>query len=185
MAGKTTFLKAIGISVVLAQAGMRVPAKALSFSPFDCLITGISTKDSLSEGVSYYLAEVRRIKEAANRLVEGKRSLLLFDEAFKGTNVLDASEATRLVIESCAAITGSAFVFSSHLSELATSLAAQGIKQLSFSGDIENGQPSYSYEIQEGASDQRMGLHLLKQEGVLELLRGATESRLSETSRPN
>ncbi len=173
MAGKTTFLKAVGLSILLAQAGMLVPAKMFRFTPYDCLFSGINTTDNLTAGVSYYLAEVERVKQAAGHLVKGWRSLMIFDEMFKGTNVLDATEATRLVVESCTAIEGSVFVFSSHLSELEKQLSAKGVRQASFTGEIQNGEPYYSYQIQKGVSDQRMGLILLEQSGVLDLMNEA------------
>lgn len=170
MAGKTTFLKAIGVAQFLAQSGMLAPAKKLEFSPVDTLFAALNTSDDLSGGVSYYLAEVRRMKEAAKCLAAGQSALMLFDEAFKGTNVRDATEATRLVVASCAGIRGSRFVFSSHLAELSEVLAAKGVAQRSFAGEIKNGEPCYDYRIREGASNQRMGLYLLEQEGVLALL---------------
>ena len=173
MAGKTTFLRSVGIAQILAQAGMRVPATHLCISPVECLFTGINTTDVLTEGVSYYLAEVRRIKEAAQHLAKGARSLMLFDEVFKGTNVMDATEATRMVVESCVGIKSSMFIFSSHLSELSSGLASHGVMQRSFAGTILDGRPCYSYEIQEGHSDQRMGLHLLEQERVMKLMTAA------------
>lgn len=184
MAGKTTFLKTVGIALFLAQLGMRVPATRLVLRPVDVLFAGINTADDLSAGVSYYLAEVRRVKQAAMCLSVGSRSLMLFDEVFKGTNVVDATDATKLVVESCVRIKSSMFIFSSHLAELAESLAESGVQQRSFAGKIEAGIPIYSYQLHKGASDQRMGLLLLKQEGVLELL-GEASLRMEWMMRPN
>ncbi len=182
MAGKTTFLKTVGIAQFLAQLGMRVPANRLILRPVEVIFTGINTADDLSAGVSYYLAEVRRVKEAAEYLSAGSRSLMLFDEVFKGTNVVDASEATKLVVESCVAIKSSLFIFSSHLVELAEVLAKNGVQQRSFSGKIEAGIPVYTYLLENGASDQRMGLHLLKQEGVLGLLGEASRGKVRDAA---
>lgn len=182
MAGKTTFLKAVGLAQLLAQTGMLVPARRFRFSPVDMLFTGMNTADDLSGGVSYYLAEVRRVKQIAAELAAGSRALVLIDEAFKGTNVVDATDATRLVIEACVGISDSIFLFASHLVELAPVLAEHGVALRSFAGEIQDGLATYGFRIREGVSDQRMGLLLLRQEGVLELLNEAIERRVGDVA---
>lgn len=176
MAGKTTFLKAVGLAQFLAQNGLLAPAQALRLRPADVMITALATSDDLTAGVSYYLAEVRRMKEVARSVAECRRSLVLVDEAFRGTNVLDAGEATRKVVAGFGAIAGCTGIFASHLAELAPALAGHGIVLKSFAGEVSGITATFDHRLRDGASDQRLGLLLLEQEGVLQLLAAASRT---------
>jgi len=171
MSGKTTYLKAVGVATYLAHLGMGVPASKFRFSPLQAIRSSLNPEESLREGLSYFMAEVRRVRDIAGELVGGKRCLVLFDEPFRGTNVKDAMDATRLVVLGLARCRTSGFVFSSHLVELVEDLRVDpAVRLLCFDGRIEDGQASYGFRIREGVSDQRFGLHLLEQEGVKKML---------------
>jgi DNA mismatch repair ATPase MutS len=173
MAGKTTFLKALGISVYLAQLGLPVPANRMRLTPFQTLITSIHTRDRLDKGYSFFFSEVQRVKDAANTLKKGSNVLLIFDELFKGTNVEDAYEASRRIISGFAGHRNNLFVLSSHLLELAPQLQdIKGVTFQHFESAVENGQPVFTYKMAKGVSTQRLGLLILKNEGVLEILEG-------------
>ncbi|MCA9298499.1 MAG: hypothetical protein KDA28_05505, partial [Phycisphaerales bacterium] len=94
MAGKTTYLKAVGLSLHLAHCGLPVPASRFRFTPMDRLITGLAPEDNLRNGISFFLAEVRRVKEVVAAVARTERTVAIFDEVFRGTNVTDALEAT-------------------------------------------------------------------------------------------
>src|SRR5262249_49489295 len=127
--------------------------------------------DNLRAGLSYFLAEVLRVKAAATILAEGRRALVLFDEVFKGTNVRDALDASAEVILGFARARRSGFIFSSHLTELVDVLAPAGtIRFCYFDGDIVAGLPHYAYQLREGVSTKRFGLVLLRQAQVPELM---------------
>jgi len=171
MAGKTTYLRTVGVLVLLAQTGMNVPAASMRFAPVDAILTSLNPVDNLKAGVSYFLAEVLRVRDAARLLAEGRRSLVLFDEVFKGTNVQDALDASRQVIEGFARSRSSGSIFSSHLTDLATAFERHpGIRLRRFDGDVVGGAPRFSYGLEPGVSEKRMGLFLLQQAGVPELL---------------
>ena len=171
MAGKTTYLRTVGVLVLLAQTGMNVPAASMRFAPVDAILTSLNPVDNLKAGVSYFLAEVLRVRDAARLLAEGRRSLVLFDEVFKGTNVQDALDASRQVIEGFARSRSSGSIFSSHLTDLATAFERHpGIRLRRFDGDVMDGVPRFSYGLEPGVSEKRMGLFLLQQAGVPELL---------------
>lgn len=171
MAGKTTYMRAIGLVVFLAHVGMGVPAARVRMTPVDVLLTGLNPTDNLRAGLSYFYAEVLRVKEAAEHLAAGRRCLVLFDEVFKGTNVKDALEASLAVISAFARSHTSGCVFSSHLAELAAPLAELGrIRFLHFEGEVSNGRASYSFRIRPGVSTQRFGLQLLEEADVPALL---------------
>ena len=171
MAGKTTYMKAVAVAVVLAHLGMGVPASRFRIAPVQALFTSLTPEDNLRSGLSYFMAEVRRVREIVEGVLQWERSLVLVDEVFKGTNVKDALEASRLVIRGFSQNRTSGFIVSSHLVELAEELKDRESIQFSyFDGAIKDGQADYRYTVRSGVSDQRFGLHLLDQEGVPQLL---------------
>lgn len=171
MAGKTTYLRSVGLLVVLAQAGLPVPASRARLTPVEAVFSSLNPSDNLQAGLSYFMAEVERVRQAAELLANGRRALVLFDEVFKGTNVKDALEASAQVISGFARASGSGFIFSSHLSELADVLSAEGrVRFAHFDGDIESGVPRYPYRLEEGVSDKRFGMVLLRQAHIPELI---------------
>ena len=171
MAGKTTYMKAVGVATLLAQVGAGVPAESFRLTPVDVIVTGLNASDNIRAGLSFFFAEVLRVKTAAEHVAEGKRCLILFDEVFKGTNVRDALAATEEVITGFAHCQRSGCLFSSHLVELADSLAGLGrIRFVHLEGDIVDGRATYSYRLRPGVSDKRFGLQLLSEAGVPALL---------------
>jgi DNA mismatch repair protein MutS len=171
MAGKTTYLKAVAVSNYLAHLGMGVPAKRLRFVPLDRIYSSLRPEESLRDGLSFFMAEVLRAKEIAKAVAGGQRALVLFDEVFRGTNVKDALDASLLVIRGFSKFRGSGFLFSSHLVELAEDLRREDSVLLScFDGEIRDQQARYDFRVRDGVSDQRLGIQLLEQEGVVEIL---------------
>jgi DNA mismatch repair ATPase MutS len=171
MAGKTTYLKAVTVSALLAHVGMGVPAERLRFSPLDAVYSSLSPEENLLEGLSYFMAEVRRVREVAAAVAGKKKALVVFDEVFRGTNVKDALDASRLVIRGLAKSRNSGFIFASHLVELADGLAGDPAIQFAhFDGQIRNDQAWYEFRLKDGVSRQRFGLQLLQQEEVPQIL---------------
>ncbi len=171
MAGKTTYLKAVGIAMHLAHCGMGVPAASMRFTPVDALITSLRPEDNLREGLSFFLAEVRRVRRVAACVASGRRAFAVFDEIFRGTNVKDALEASRRVILGLARTRSSGFLISSHLLELADELEGHpSVRFAYFDGHIEGGVAAYSFRLREGVCRKRFGLQLLEQEQVPALL---------------
>jgi DNA mismatch repair protein MutS len=176
MAGKTTYLKACGCAVYLAHLGMGVPAHAMKLSPYAALFTSLRVADSLNLGVSYFQAEARRVKAAAQLLVEDTCAFILLDEVFKGTNVKDALDASALVLNAFSRSRRGTVVVSSHLVELADVFADnQHIVFRAFHAELHDGVPVFDYRIRDGVSAQRLGTIVLEREGVTQLL-----GRLSE-----
>jgi DNA mismatch repair protein MutS len=171
MAGKTTYLKAVAVALHLAHCGMAVPARSLRLTRVDALLTSLRPEDNLRAGLSFFMAEVLRVKDVATRLAEGQRLFVLFDEIFRGTNVRDALEASKTVIQGFARAGSSGFILSSHLVELADDLAGNpAVRFEHFEGHIVEGTAQYEFRLKEGVSRQRLGVHLLNQEGVADLL---------------
>jgi DNA mismatch repair protein MutS len=178
MAGKTTLMRAAGLAVYLAQLGMGVPARSMHIAPFSFVISGISPVDSARSGCSHFLSEVRRLRQAAEALATGKRTLLLFDEIFRGTNFHDALEASFGVVEAFARCGNGATIISSHAAELLPRIEGlAGVTFNHFDLSLVNGAPHYSYRLETGAYAGRMAMILLTQEKLLDAL-----GRLPEAS---
>lgn len=171
MAGKTTYLRAVGLCVYLAQCGLPVPARHFAFRPVDRLFTSLSPEDNLRAGISFFLAEVRRVKDVVEAVARGQRTIAIFDEVFKGTNVADALEASKTVLLGCSRTTRSAFIFSSHLAELADELAeVPSIRFCYFDGELGASALSFDYHLRAGVSRKRFGMEVFRREGLAELL---------------
>ena len=171
MAGKTTYLRAIATALYCGHLGMGVPATGFAFTPVERLFSSISINDNVHTGTSYFLAEVLRIKAIASAVAEGFRVVAIMDEPFKGTNVKDALEASSAVINRLVSKTNSLFLFSSHLIELDEEFSSsKHIKKCHFeAGEIE-GKLHFDYLLQPGISSQRLGMRVLSDQGVIELL---------------
>jgi DNA mismatch repair ATPase MutS len=139
--------------------------------PFQALFSSIDTTDNIELGYSYYFSEVRRVKTLATLLQRGDRTFALFDEMFKGTNVQDAHEATLAIVTKLADHKGSIFIVSSHLIELADSLKqTETVQFQSFAAVVADGMLEYDYHLNDGVSDQRLGMLILQRDGVLDML---------------
>jgi DNA mismatch repair ATPase MutS len=171
MAGKTTYLKTAGLLVLLAQTGMDVPASAVRLAPIEVLFTSLDPADNLRDGISYFYAEILRVREAAEILAEGRTAMVLFDEVFKGTNVKDAIEASAQVIRGFARTRRSGSIFSSHLYELFDTLRTDpAVRFCQFDGEVVGGVPVFDYKLASGVSEKRFGLLLLEQARIPELI---------------
>jgi len=172
MSGKTTFLKATGIAVYFAHLGMGVPAKRVTISYFDRIFTSLNKTDNILNGYSFFLSEVKRVKQLAEAINSGENVFSLFDELFRGTNVKDAYDATVMVASGLALWRNSMFVLSSHLWEVWDSISHWGnIRALCFESNIENGVPLFTYRLVSGVSQMRLGLTIIENEKIMELLK--------------
>jgi DNA mismatch repair ATPase MutS len=178
MAGKSTFLKAIGIAVLLAHAGCAVPARTMEFPVVGTIFSSVQIADNLSARESFYLAEVRRIKSLASALREHRSAIAVLDEPFRGTNVHDAADATLAVISRLVSHSAALVFIASHLADIVPSIVDDPrICLLHFSADVSAEQPAFDYKLRQGLSTQRLGMTLLKQEGVLDLLESPPRER--------
>lgn len=171
MAGKSTFIKAVGCAVFLAHLGMGVPAEKMELSVFDGLLSNINVVDNIVKGESYFFNEVQRIRNTIIKINDGRKWLVLIDELFKGTNVQDAMKCSSTVIKGLIKIQTSLFILSTHLYEIGEELKAYpNISFRYFETAVEEDQLSFSYQLREGISNDRLGYLILKREKVVELL---------------
>jgi len=171
MAGKTTFLKSLGVAVYLAHLGMSVPAQKFRLVYYDRLISSISISDSIRSGYSYFFSEVKRVKDVAQALSKGENVMAIFDELFKGTNVKDAYDASAMIIKGLVLWNQSLFILSSHLSELWAEIANKpSIRSMYFESEIINNAPVFSYKLVMGVSNMRLGSKIIENEKIMDLL---------------
>lgn len=171
MAGKSTFIKSLGTAVYLSHLGMGVPASKMELSLFDGILSNINIADNIHQGESFFFNEVQRIKTTIEKINNKNKWLILIDELFKGTNIEDAMKCSTLVIEGLVKIPNSVFVLSTHLYEIGDSLKKYTTIQFKyFETEIKNDQFTFSYQLKEGISNDRLGYLILKKEGVLKML---------------
>jgi len=177
MAGKSTFLKSVAVSVYLAHLGFPVPAKHMEFSVFDGMITTINLSDNLDEGYSHFYSEVKRVKHVAEKISASKSMLVVFDELFRGTNVKDAYDASLSIIDAFSKIRDSFFIVSTHITEVARELEQNDNINFNFlETTMVGGRPVFSYQLKKGITDERMGMWIVENEGILEILKGKIEN---------
>ena len=171
MAGKSTFIKAVGTTVFLAHLGMGVPAEEMRLSLFDGILSNINVVDNIVKGESYFFNEVQRIKNTIIKINDGKKWLVLIDELFKGTNVQDAMKCSTVVIKGLIKIQNSLFILSTHLYEIGEELKQyQNISFEYFETTVKGDQLEFNYQLKEGISNDRLGYLILKKEKVVDLL---------------
>jgi DNA mismatch repair ATPase MutS len=172
MAGKSTFMKSLSIALFLAHMGFPVAAAAMEFSVLDGIYTTINLPDNLGMGASHFYAEVLRVKKIAHELSLNKKLFIVFDEMFRGTNVKDAYEATIAITTAFASRTNSLFVISTHIIEAGEVLKQRcaNVRFLYLPTRMNGHQPVYTYTLEEGITNDRHGMIIINNEGILNIL---------------
>jgi DNA mismatch repair protein MutS len=171
MAGKSTLMKSIGICLYLAHMGFPVAATEIAFSVREGMYSSINVADNIGLGYSHFYAEVMRVKQAAEAASSGKRLLLMFDELFKGTNVKDAYDGTLAITEAFADYRECLFIVSTHIIEIGEALKGRpNIRFVFMPTTMDGVRPRYTYKLQEGITEDRQGMMIIRNEGILELL---------------
>jgi len=171
MAGKSTFIRSVGVAVFLAHLGMGVPAASLRLSLFDGILSNINVMDNISKGESYFFNEVQRIRDTLTKISGKTKWLVLIDELFKGTNMQDAMKCSTTVIRGLVRIRSSLFILSTHLYEIGEELKVYpNITFKYFETSVKDDQLEFSYQLKDGVSNDRLGYLILKREKVVEML---------------
>ncbi|MFY0252447.1 DNA mismatch repair protein MutS [Chitinophaga sp. 30R24] len=172
MAGKTTFIKAVGVAVFLAHIGMGVPAQHMELGFFHGIFSNIQVQDNIFKGESYFYSEVQRIKNTILQINNGKNWLVLIDEMFKGTNVEDARNCSLAVIRGFLQSSNCLFILSTHLYEVAEELQSEKRIQFKyFESTVINDDLHFTYLLKDGIAKEKIGYLILKREKVLDLLK--------------
>ena len=162
MAGKSTFLRTLGMNYILAMNGLPVFAEEMRVSVFR-LFTNMRTTDDLTHGISYFNAELLRLKQLIASLDPNVPSLIILDEILKGTNSLDKLNGSRLFLEYISErnVTG---VIATHDLELSKLEDENPQRFHNYSFEIELGTDvTYTYKIGRGVARNQNATFLLKQ----------------------
>jgi len=167
MSGKTTFLRTIGINLLLAECGAPVCAAYFSFSPMS-ILSSIRVSDSLQEHTSYFMAELKRLQSIIVQLQKGQPFLVLVDEILRGTNSEDKTHGSeqfirKLLQYNCLSL------FATHdlsLSELENELPGR-ISNYCFESIIQDGQLQFDYTLQKGVAKNKNASFLMKKMGII------------------
>ncbi|HWV65365.1 MutS-related protein [Chitinophaga sp.] len=181
MAGKSTFLRSVSTAVYVAHVGFPVAAASMEFSVLDGIYTTINLPDNLGIGASHFYNEVLRVKKMAIELNQGKSLFIVFDELFRGTNVKDAHEATVEVTTAFAKKSKSLFIISSHIVEAGVELKLEPTIAFRYLPTHMSGhQPTYTYRLEEGITDDRHGMIIIRNEGILETLKKGRNKKVHQ-----
>lgn len=159
MAGKSTFLRALGINYILAMNGMPVFATSLRVSAYS-LFSSMRTTDDLAHGISYFNAELLRLKQLLAACQHNSQTLIILDEILKGTNSADKLNGSRLFLQAVSAlpVTG---VIATHDLEL-SKMGGERFHNYCF--EIALGQDvTYSYKITPGVARNQNATFLLRE----------------------
>jgi hypothetical protein len=167
MSGKSTFLRTLGINLALAYAGGPVDAAALQTLPFR-LYTCINVSDSLADGISYFYAEVRRLKGLLDALHASDPLPLFFliDEIFRGTNNRERQIGSRAYVRALAGQHGVGAI-STHDLEL-VNLAGElpEVANYHFREEVQDGRLAFDYLLRPGPSPTTNALKIMAMEGL-------------------
>lgn len=172
MAGKSTFIKAVGTAVYLAHTGMGVPAADCLLSLFNGLLSNLRSEDSVVRGESFFFNEVRRIRDTLLTVQRGGTWLILIDEMFRGTNREDAMKCSQVVMEGLLRQSRSLYIVSTHLYESGEALRPHTTVLFRYFETLFTDTGfHFTYTLREGISQDRIGYQILEREGVVDLIR--------------
>ena len=161
MAGKSTYMRQLAITVIMAQIGCFIPASSATMMTFDAIYTRIGASDDLVSGESTFMVEMNEANNAISNATD--KSLVLFDELGRGTATYDGMALAQSIIEYIHDNIGCKMVFSTHYHEL-TSLENKlsKLKNYHVSAYEENGNITFLHKIKEGSIDKSYGIHVAK-----------------------
>ncbi len=170
MAGKSTFLRTVGLNVVLAQAGAPVCASRFSLAPLQ-VYTSMRTQDDLSESTSSFYAELKRLKviieavKTANK--QGLPVFFLLDEILKGTNSVDRHTGSAALIRQLIRLRGGGIIATHDLELGRMEAESEGsVENLCMEVEIKDGQLFFDYSIKPGVSKSFNATLLMRQMGI-------------------
>ncbi|MBO5475718.1 MAG: DNA mismatch repair protein MutS [Bacilli bacterium] len=175
MSGKSTYMRQLAITIILAQMGSFVPAESAELPIFDSIFTRIGASDDLVSGESTFMVEMLEARNAIDNATEN--SLILFDELGRGTATFDGMSLARAILEYVNTHIKCKTLFSTHYHEL-TGLEKEfsTIKNIHVDAIEEDGHITFLHKIKSGAVDKSYGIHVARLAGMPnELLERADE----------
>lgn len=167
MAGKSTYLRTIGVNYLLACIGAPVCCERLKLYP-NQLITSLRTSDSLSDNESYFFAELKRLKRIIDLLNQGQQLFIILDEILKGTNSMDKQKGSFDLIRQFMQLKANGIIATHDL--LLGNLIKQfpeEIRNYCFEADIKDNELTFSYKLREGVAQNMNACFLMKKMGII------------------
>jgi DNA mismatch repair protein MutS len=165
MAGKSTFMRQIALTIIMAQMGSFVPASFASLSIVDRIFTRVGAYDDLSAGQSTFMVEMTELANILDNA--GKDSLVLLDEVGRGTSTFDGLAIAWAISEYLHNVVKGKAIFATHyhqLTQLEEVLA--GVKNYNMAVKEEGGSITFLRAVVPGATDKSYGVHVAKLAGV-------------------
>lgn len=168
MSGKSTFLRSLGINLILAQCGMRCCATRFVFHPAQ-LLTSLRQTDSLRENISLFHAELLRLRWIQDRIAEGEFAIVLIDEMLRGTNSEDKLNGSRKLIERLMRLDAIGLIASHDLALGDMEQIHRGsISNYCFESRIENNELYFDYHLQRGLAKNKNASFLLRKMDIID-----------------
>ena len=167
MAGKSTFLRTVGVNLILARTGAPVCAEKMIFTPIE-IYTNMRTTDSLLKDESYFFAELKRIKGVLDWLQKGERIFVILDEMLKGTNSVDKLNGSKELLRKLVQYK-SVSLIATHdlkLSEMEDDFPQQVFNKC-FEIRIENDDLVFDYKLSDGVTKTMNATFLMKKMGII------------------
>ncbi|MCH8554676.1 MAG: hypothetical protein LAT76_05925 [Schleiferiaceae bacterium] len=168
MSGKSTYLRSIGINIILARMGAVVCGSQVKLAPMR-LLTCIRVTDSVTEGASFFYAELQRLKDIRETLSDQQPTVILLDEILRGTNSEDKYLGSKRFAEALLQYCCIA-VMATHdlkLSELEQQYP-NSIQNLAFESDITNNALRFDYKLRYAVARNRNATYLMEKMGVID-----------------
>lgn len=166
MAGKSTYLRTVGINYLLACIGAPVCARQMELSPAR-LITSLRTSDSLNDNESYFFAELKRLKLIIDKLQAGEELFIILDEILKGTNSMDKQKGSFALIKQFVTLQANGIIATHDLllGKL-IDLFPEHIRNYCFEADITDNELTFSYRLRPGVAQNMNACFLMKKMGI-------------------
>jgi len=166
MAGKSTFLRTIGLNIILGMTGSVVCAEEFELTPIQ-LFTSVRTSDSIQKNESYFFAELKRLKLIIDNLKNNEKLFVIIDEMLRGTNSKDKHLGSAIMIRQLFNLKAVGLV-ATHDIELGKMIDEfpDNIQNKRFEVDIKNDDLFFDYKIKEGISKNLNAIFLMKKMGI-------------------
>ena len=165
MAGKSTYMRQLGIIAIMAQIGCFVPAEEATLPIFDKIFTRIGASDDLVSGESTFMVEMMEASRAIKYAT--RNSLILFDELGRGTATFDGMSLAQAILEYVANKIKCKTLFSTHYHELTDmEKTITNLKNKHVSAVEENGNITFLHKVKDGSVDKSYGINVAKLAGL-------------------
>ncbi|MDT0556341.1 MutS-related protein [Patiriisocius hiemis] len=165
MAGKSTFLRTVGLQIVMANLGLPVSAEKVNYSPIK-LISSMQTSDSLTDDESYFFSELKRLKYIVEAIKQDEYFIIL-DEILKGTNSTDKAQGSRKFIDKLVASKSTGIIATHDLSLCDAANEYEEVKNYYFDAEIVNNELYFDYTLKKGICQNMNASFLLKKMGIV------------------